>query len=284
MRELFKEASKITNYNIILAIPLIVFVKVLDLYSFFSRYHADTAPKLLLASLTVLFMGAVFCAAWFYMIKGAVNLSKKVFVLDSDRANASMNLFKCIPEGIGKYFLSFVGVYVIFFFIQIIATPLVYILGRHIIGGLNDASTQSLMALANDPSLATNAGMASFIEKLTPEQIVFLGKWSLLFMIATSVIMYLLMLWIPEIIYKNENPFVALWQSVVKLFKDFWNTSRLFLSLWFMGFALLFINTFAMFNPIAYIIVSILMFYFTVYITVLIFLYYDKKYMVENEK
>jgi len=205
MRELFKEASKITNYNIILAIPLIVFVKVLDLYSFFSRYHADTAPKLLLASLTVLFMGAVFCAAWFYMVKGAINLSKKVFVLDADRANASMNLFKSIPEGIGKYFLSFVGVYVIFFFIQIIATPIVYILGRHLIGRLDEVSTQNLITLANDPNLATNAGMANFIEKLTPEQIVFLGKWSLLFMLATSVVMYLLMLWIPEIIYKNKK-------------------------------------------------------------------------------
>ncbi len=284
MRELFKEASKITNYNIILAIPLIVFVKVLDLYSFFSRYHADTAPKLLLASLTVLFMGAVFCAAWFYMVKGAINLSKKVFVLDADRANASMNLFKSIPEGIGKYFLSFVGVYVIFFFIQIIATPIVYILGRHLIGRLDEVSTQNLITLANDPNLATNAGMANFIEKLTPEQIVFLGKWSLLFMLATSVVMYLLMLWIPEIIYKNENPFIALGKSVAKLFKDFFNTGRLFLSLWFMGFALLFINTFAMLNPVAYILVSILMFYFTVYITVLIFLYYDKKYMVQDEK
>lgn len=46
-----------------------------------------------------------------------------------------------------------------------------------------------------------------------------------------------------------------------------------------MGFALLFINTFAAFNPFAYIIMSIILFYFSVYFVILIFLYYDRKYV-----
>lgn len=282
MRELFNQAAKITNNNIILTIPLIIFIKVLDLYSFFSRYHIDTTPKLLLAYITVLFMCGVFCAGWFYMIKGAVKLSEKVFVLDADRANASLSLFKCIPEGVGKYFLSFVGVYVVLFFIQILFSPVVYMLGINLIGGLDEASTQQLLQAASDPSFASNAGMASFVENLTIEQIVFFGKWSLLFMLATSFILYLLMLWVPEVIYNTKNPILALWRSIEKVFKDFWNTSRLFLSLWFSGFTLLFAYTFAVKNPLAYILVSILMFYFTVYLTVLIFLYYYKKYMVEK--
>ena len=103
----------------------------------------------------------------------------------------------------------------------------------------------------------------------------------------TSIIMYLLMLWIPEIIYKTPNPFVALWKSLVKLFKDFFTTVRLYLSLWFMGFALLFVNTFAVLNPFAYVFMSIVLFYFSVYFVILIFLYYDRKYTVlesENDE
>ena len=279
MRELFKEATRITNYNIILTIPLILFVKILDLYSLYSKYTVDSAPKFILASITVLFMFGVFCAGWFYMVEEAVKLSKKVFVLDEDRAKATLNLFKTIPEGIGKFLLSFVGVYLIFFLIQIIATPIVYLMGVKIIGGLDAASMQHLQEMAIDPAIATNQGMAAFIDSLTPEQIVFFGKWSLLFMSVTSVIMYLLMLWIPEIIYMTPNPLVALWRSLVKLFKDFFTTVRLFLALWFMGFALLFINTFAAFNPFAYIIMSIILFYFSVYFVILIFLYYDRKYV-----
>lgn len=288
MRELFKDAIKITNYNIILTIPLIIFVKLLDLYSLYSRNNVDSTLKFLIASITVLFMFGVFCSGWFLMIKGAISLSKKVFVLDDDRAKAALNLFKVFPEGVGKYFLSFVGVYFIFLLIQTIATPLVYILGVNIIGGLDAESMQHLQKLTMDSTMSSGDGMAAFIDALSIDQIVFFGKWSLLFTVITSVIMYLLMLWIPEIIYFTINPLVALWRSLVKLFKDFFTTVRLFLILWFTGFILLFINTFAVINPFAYILMSIVLFYFSVYFVVLIFLYFDRKYVItdssEDEK
>lgn len=278
MINIFKQAAKITNYNIILAIPLIVFVKLLDLYSLYSRNTVDSTHELILASVTVLFMSGAFFASWFYMVKEAIDLSKQVFVLDADRAKATMNLFKALPVGIGKYFLSFVGFYIILFFIQVFATPVVYLLGVNIIGGLDTESMQNLQVIAMDPSI-TNQSMAAFIDKLAPEQIIFFGKWSLLFMLITSIIMYLLMFWIPEIIYKTPNPIVALWRSVVKLFKDFFSSFRFFISIWLMGFALLFLNTFAVINPLAYIIMNIILFYFTVFVVVAIFLYYDKKFV-----
>ena len=288
MRELFKDAIKITNYNIILTIPLIIFIKLLDLYSLYSRNNVDSTLKFLIASITVLFMFGVFCSGWFLMIKGAISLSKKVFVLDDDRAKAALNLFKVFPEGVGKYFLSFVGVYFIFLLIQTIATPLVYILGVNIIGSLDAESMQHLQKLTMDSTMSSGDGMAAFIDALSIDQIVFFGKWSLLCTAVTSVIMYLLMLWIPEIIYFTINPLVALWRSLVKLFKDFFTTVRLFLILWFTGFILLFINTFAVINPFAYILMSIVLFYFSVYFVVLIFLYFDRKYVItdssEDEK
>ena len=81
------------------------------------------------------------------------------------------------------------------------------------------------------------------------------------------------------IIYKNPNPLAALWDSLIKLFRDFFMSFRLFISLWLMGFALLFVNTFALINPVAYIIMSIVLFYFSVYLVVIIFLYYDRKFV-----
>ncbi len=279
MRELFKEAGKITNYNLILVIPLIVFIKILDLYSLYSKSNIDSTPKFLVASLTVLVMFGIFCAGWFNMIEGAIKLSKKVFVLDKDRARATLNLFKQFPEGVGKYFLPFVGVYLIFFVIQIIATPIVYFLGVNIIGGLDANSMQHLQDLAISTELSANQGTAAFIDKLSIEQIIFFGKWSLLFIVVTSIVMYLLTLWIPEIICCTQNPLVALWRSVVKLFKDFFTTVRIYLILWFIGFLLLFINTFAVINPLAFIIMSVVMYYYSVYLIIFIFLYFNRKYV-----
>ena len=72
-------------------------------------------------------------------------------------------------------------VYVIFLFIQAIATPIVYLLGVNIIGGLDTESMQHLQELAINSELAANQGMPAFIDKLSVEQIIFFGKWSLLY-------------------------------------------------------------------------------------------------------
>lgn len=271
MIELFKDAFKITNRNIILAIPLVIFVQIFELYSLYSRQHVDSTAKLVLASVTILFMFGVFCAGWFYMVKKAVELSKRTF--EAGRLHVSSELFKAIPDGIGKYFLSFAGVYVLFFVMQIILTPLVFLLGVRLIGPMDEASLKSLHAVAGN-----TAAVASFADSLTPEQIIFFGKWSLLFMLATTVIMYVLMLWIPEIIYKTPDAFTALGKSVVKVFKNFSQTAGIFILLWLTGFVLLFLNTFAVGYPLLYFLMAVVMFYFTVYLVVLIFLYYDKKY------
>ena len=284
MSNLFLKTFKITNNSIILTIPLIIGVKMLDLYSVFTKYTVDSLPKFFLASLTMLFMFGVLSAAWFYIVKEAVNLSKKVFVFDKDRANATFSLFKLLPEGIGKFFLSFVGVYIIFFFIQILLTPLVYFLGINLIGDLDATSMQAFYSLASDPNVSTNAGMTKFVESLTPEMVVYLGKWCLLFMAVTSVVMFLLMLWIPEIMYNTPNAFVALWRSVVKLFKDFVCSLKLYLSIWLSGFVLLFVSSFAVLTPFTYLVMSVVLFYFSVYFVLLVFVYYDKKYVSQDEK
>lgn len=275
MKNIFKHALKVTNNTIILTIPLIIFVKLLDLYSTYSRQHLDSTPKFIIASFTLLFMFCVFSAGWFYMVKSAVKLSKKVFILDQDRAKATMGLFKTILDGIGKYFLSFVGASLIYIFIiQLIAAQIVLLLGSKIIGSLDEASLQILQEISS--SDMTN--MSLLLDKMTPEMIVFFGKWSLLFILVSFVFSYLLILWIPEILYKEINPLKALATSIMKLFTNFFETFSLYLILWLIGFVILFANTFAIINPFTYLLMSIVMFYFFVYIAVTVFLYYDTKY------
>ena len=278
MLKLFKKAIKITNDNIILAIPLILFMWIINFYSLFSKYTVDTLPELILASITILFMVGAFFAGWFYMIKGAIALSKKVFVLDEDRAKATLNLLKVIPAGIGKYFLSFVGMYIILFAIQVIVSIIVFSIGVHTIGTLDPASVQHLQNFALDQSQSSEQAMVAFVDTLTPQQIAFFGKWSLLFMVISSAVFFLIMLWLPEIAYNTLNPLVALWRAVKKLFKTFFKSLALFLNMWIIGFLLLFVNTFALINPFTYLIMSIVLFYYSVYVMVLLFLYYDETF------
>ena len=280
MREFFKESINITNNSIILAIPVIIFLEILNLYTTYS--NPNTLPKMGLALVTILFMFGVFSAGWFYMVKKAIEVSKKVFVLDTDRAKAILNLFKTIPEGIGKYTLSFIGVCLIFtVLVQFVATPIVFFLGMKLIGQLDASALQNIQEIASDPNITSNANL--LLDKVSPEFIIYMGKWSLLLMAVTSIISYLLMLWVPEVIYCTKNPFIALFKSIGKLFKDFKTTFVLFFILWFIGFVLLFLSTFTMLNPITYIFMSIIMFYYVVYYVLVIFLYYEKKYVGKDE-
>lgn len=284
MKNVFCEAFKVTNNSIILAIPLILFVKIIDLYSMYSKYHLDTTLKFVIASLTIICMFSAFGAGWFYMVKDAVKLSKKVFVLDKDRAKATLNLFRSLIDGVGKYFIPFLGACLIYIFvIQLIAAHAVWLLGGKFIGALDPASMEQLQEISLSAASSSTASMAILLNKMTPEMITYFGKWSLLFISVTFVITYLLMLWFPEILYKESNPLVALCSSIVKLFTNFLSSFGIYVLLWFIGLIILFINTFSIINPFAYLVMSIIMFYFFVYMVVTIFLYYDRKYVNEEE-
>lgn len=276
---MFREALRVTNNNIIITIPLVLFVYVLDLYTNFSKPGIDNFPKLILASVTVTFMIVVFCSGWFYMIKKAVELSKKVFVLDLDRARETLKLYKKMPEGIGELFIPFMFWYIILFVFQIFLFPAIYYIGSKLIGNFDDSFLASIQSV----QLSTLNEGHYFVDSLSFEQLIFLFKWSLLLMISFSIIAFFLMLWIPEIVYKTRNPLKALWYSWIKLFKNFFLSAKIYVGLWLLGFILLFLNTFSLVNPAFYILINVMIYYYIVYAVILVFMYYDKKYNNEEE-
>ncbi len=272
MGKLFKDTVKVTNENIILATPLVVFMWILTLYVSFSHKTVNSMPLLVLSSVTVIVMTAAFMGGWFYMVKKAVKLSKQVFVLDADRAKATFNLIKYIPSGIGKYFLPYLGMIVVSLFILVVVGAGVFQLGMHLIGGLDLDPTQV------KDVLSSTADMKAFLDSLSFEQLIKLNNWNMLFLAATTIMSFLLMLWIPEIVFKTANPFKALFYSVRKVFEKLGKSVKLFVFMTVLNFVLSFINTFSIINPFLYFIMLVVYFYFLVYVVMLIFLYYDREF------
>lgn len=277
MFRLFKNAFKFTNEGILLAIPLILFLWILTIYLSFAKSVVDTLPEALSAVVTLLFMTGAFFAGWFYMVKKAIQISKTEYVLDEDRAKALLDLIKKVPTGIGKYFLAFLGMSVIALLIFAIYGALVYKLGMHVIGEIDFTAIQIRGAMASPQD------MKAFLDSLTPEQIYKLGSWNLLFMFATTLLSFVLMLWIPEIIYKTQNPFTALFISFKRLFKRFWKSLLLFVYITFLNIIISFANTFAVIHPLIYMLLMTIYFYFLVYVVVLIFYYYDTEFNEEEK-
>lgn len=275
MLKLFKNAFKFTNDGIILATPLILFIWIITLYLSYAANVVDTAPEMILAVITLLCMIGAFCAGWFYMVKKSIELSQKEFILDEDRAKEKLELVKKIPAGIGKYFLSFVGMSLISLVIFAIFAAGIYKIGMNFIGSIDFSAAQIKTIMANPQDIK------EFLDSLTDTQLYKLAKWDMLFLAATTLMSFLMLLWIPEIIYQTQNPLLALFKSIKKLFVKFGKSIALFIYLTFVNLVISFANTFSLFHPIIYMIMMIVYFYFLVYVIVLIFSYYDKEF---NEK
>lgn len=271
MFKLFKKAFKTANDCIILAIPLVLFMWILSFYFGFSNTVVNSPAEFILAFITVLFMTGAFLSGWFYMVKNAIGISHKVFVMDADRAKATMNLFKDIPYGIGQYFLSFVLMSLTFLLIVAITAMLVYLIGDMYIG--NVFTPEQLSA-----ALSSTQDMKIFLDSLDNDQLIKLNLWNLLIMGTTTILSFIFMLWIPEIIYKTVNPLLALFRAIKKVFVRFKTSLVVFIYISVLNLIMSFIGTFTLVHPLLYILIMVLYFYFIIYVVILLFLYYESEF------
>ena len=278
MLEYLKKALKITNENFIIVLPFVLFYILLNLYLGYTKYMLDTVLEALIAMLTITFMFAVFLAGWNYMVKKALELSQKVFVFDEEAVKAHLGLIKTFPTGVGKYFLSFVGVVVIFVVLLILISQIIFYFGINFIGKV-DFTLDQITALTS-----STKGLLEFVENLPPEQYVILAKWNLLLMTASFVFSYLLMFWMPEIVYRTKNPLMALFKGIAKLFRKPLKSLGLFLIITLINFVLSFVMTFTLLLPILYFLFAAVYLYYIVYVIVLIFSYYENEFIKDAEE
>ena len=273
MLQLFKNSFKTTNDCIILATPLIIFLSILSWYYKYAVVAIDTTPKLILAIITIFVMLSGFMAAWLYMAKKTISLSRKIFVFDKDRAKALWALVLSLPKGIGRLFLPSIGVISIYILIYtLIFSGIGYIVGKFI--GTIDFSEldyQSIFLFGQE--------FANEISELSQNELLVLQCWYILALISIAVVSFITMLWIPEIVYTEKVSFEALYYSIIKIFTHLKNSIILYLYIAFLVVLISILNTFLMFNPILYFIVLLLFYYFLVYIVVLLFSYYEQTFI-----
>lgn len=277
MLKLFKNTFKTTNDCIILAAPLIVFLSILGWYYEYAADSINTIPKLILACITMFVMFSGFAAAWFYMAKKTIALSKKVFVFDKDRAKALAKLVMTLPNGIGRLFLPTLGVISTYILIYLLILSGAGFVINNFVGTI-DLSSIDLHTL-----LISTGELFDELKSFTNDEIRIMNYWYLLLSIGVTVVSFLTMLWIPEIVYAEKNSYKALLYSLKKLFMTLKSSSLLFIYVYFLILVITILNTLLMFNPFLYFIVLMLYYYFLVYIVVLLFTYYEQKFIEQED-
>lgn len=273
MLKLIKNSFTITNDCIILATPLIIFLSILGWYFDYAASSIDNITKLILAAATILIMTSGFAAAWLYMAKKTIFLSKKIFIFDKERVKALWYLIISMPKGIGRLFLPILEVISLYLLIYIILFLGIYLLISKFAGSINldSFSIQTIMLSSQE--------LINEVNQLTDDEIIIINYWYLLTFIGSSIISFITMLWIPEIVYNEKNAFKALYNSAKKIFLDFKSSIILYLYITAIIITLSVLNTFLMFTPILYFFVLLFYYYFLVYIIVLLFTYYDRTYI-----
>lgn len=280
MFKLYKNAFNITNEGLILIFPLSLFIWILTLYIDYSRVVVDTVPEMILSIITTIFMTSAFCAGWFYLVKKCIHFSKKNFVFDKDKSQESIRLIRSIPKGIGLFFLHFAGASTLFLGLTLLMVGAIKGITTPWITEINDA------LVSFELSISSPQEMKDVLDQLPPDKI--LALFDLLFKPALKLIIivitiptifsFLLLLWIPEIIYTHRNPLWALFTSIAKVFKNFWKSVGIYIYITIIQMLISSLGAMSLINPFANVGAIIIYFYFLVYVVVLIFLYYDDEF------
>lgn len=268
MLKYFSKAFRITNENIILTTPLVLFLFLLSIYLGVIQNAPRTIFSGVLLLVTILFMISAFFAGWFFMVKRAIDLENLKFEEEEEKARASFNLLKEIPPGVGEFFIPFVIGTIFYSTLTILIFAAAYKFGNHFIGdvGLSQAQLKMLVT--------TPEAMKEIVSALSREQLAKLNLWNLMFLSVAIGYSFITMFWASEIVLRTKNVFLALFKSINFILRNFLNAIILFLYVSFVNFLISFINAIATINPILYFISMLAYFYFIVYIVVLIFLYY----------
>ncbi len=269
MIKLFQKSFKITNENIILTTPLVLFLLLFVVYIEVAQKAPDNVFSVILLVVTTLFMVSAFFAGWLYMVKKAVELNKREFILDEDKTKASFALLKEIPSGVGEYFLSFIGCIIFYVLFFVFMGAIAYVIGIHFIGKVNITLDQILGALQSP------AQMKSLITSLPMDQLVKLNLWNFLILAFSSLHSFFTMLWTPEIMFRTKNPFLAFFRALKVTFKNLLSVIILFVYISVLNFVVSIFNSISAINSILYFVSMLVYFYFVVYVVVLVFLYYE---------
>lgn len=262
--QIFKKALSVTNNNIILVCPLIFFVMFASIY----LYVAPTKTFNIIYVLLLFFaMSAVFFSGWFYIIMLAVK--------GKQNNEDVFELLKQFPTGVATHFLRFLLMIAIFFVLLTFVLIATYKSAYLLIGTVGIPHQDLFIAMSSPEA------MAQLLKNLTIEQQIKLSQWNLYFIFTTTLYSFIVMLWAPEIVFKQESVLKSFLNSIVKIGKSFFKALVVFLFIMMLYLIIMILSALINIQIMQFVITTVY-FYFLLYSAVLIFLFYMREFS-ENE-
>lgn len=175
--------------------------------------------------LVMLLLSSSLAAGLFYIIK--TNVDNYFQTKQYDYNSSIKRIFEMFYTGIGEHCLAFVGIFLLFMIL-----PSLFILGTV---AFIDKFLFPISDIEN--SLSHFFAMLAFpnqidiiMQGLEESQKSFLKILNRSFLIITQVFSFLIMVWIPEVLYTRKNAITSLFTSIKKIILDFPNAICVYLT------------------------------------------------------
>lgn len=265
MNKVIKKSFQTLVKNSAIMQPLIFYIIIMLVFSGFmgSRVFSNPALGIIFSAIMLLLLTA-FLSGWYNTIKFAVDNYKD---FDKKSQNYSMKV-AVYNLDTGKNFFPGVGEY----FGSILFVVIVYML----ICGLIFTFCNRFFNIDNNQMYSILFNREALMEytKSNPMKI---SAYILSVSSIIQIFQFVIMFWVPSILYETKNPLRALFSSLKFLFKNFWYSVGLYFFIVICIFLMNILNVLCSINYILSIIFVIFELYFITYVFVLLFAAYKLK-------
>ncbi len=267
MIKILKETFAILNKNLWLLFLFMTISYIGLIYFSVLRASAHNTFQITVGIITLLFIVVAGVAGFFHTLRSTI---------DAEDKTPRLELLKTFPKGVSEYFLPALGIIVIYLIITTLAFSAAMFIGKALIGTFSFTPEELGKAMGSVESLA------EFQKNVSPDDLLKLSQWHLLYLVLSSILTYLLIYWLPETFYQTKNSILSLWRAVKKVIFNPLQTLLLLITLVLINILTSVIMALFMPVPILTFLVYFVYFYGLLYILILTFNFYRNKF-VESE-
>lgn len=271
MIKILKETFAILNKNLWLLFLFMTISYIGLVYFSVLRASAHNTTQITIGIVTLLFIVVAGVAGFFHTLRSTVDAEM------TNDETPRLELLKSFPKGVSEYFLPAFGIIVIYLIITTLVFSAAMLIGKNLIGTFSFTPEELGKAMGSVEALA------EFQKNVSPEDLLKLSKWHLLYLTLSSILTYLLIYWLPETFYKTKNSVLSLWRAVKKVVLNPLITLQLLITLVLINILTSVIMALFMPIPVLTFLVYFVYFYGLLYILILTFNFYRNKF-VETEK
>ena len=268
----FIKAFPLANNLIMLLIVMLSFFAIV----MYGAVSAVIRINPLVSMLVVLLLTSALASGFFYLMKTNVDAKLRGEEIGQ---NGFKSAFSTFYAGIGENYFSFILLFILFLIlVSLVILGTIFFVDRFFfklseVGSSLPAFFEALMYPRQTDAI---------IQQLDESQRLMLRIWSRSFIVTTQTFTFLIMLWVPEVLYTKANVVKSLINSVKKVFLEFPNALCVYLTIMFINFIIAIFTILLGDNTLGFVILQIASFYLMIYNFYAIFLFYNDKFIAEN--